>query len=450
MAFPKNFVWGAATSAYQIEGAAYEGGKGLSIWDTFCRTPDVILQNDTGDIACDHYHRYREDVQLMKQIGIHAYRFSIAWSRILSNGTGQVNHQGIDFYKSLVDELLAAGITPYPTLYHWDLPQALQNRGGWLQRDSTGWFADYAQVMVKNLGDRVRHWMTINEPQIFLKYGGMQGIHAPGTHWSQEEYIRAGHHVLLAHGSAMQAIRAAAVKPVQAGFAFVGSATVPASTSSDDIQAAERAMFDVGDDLETSNTWWMDPILLGAYPEDGLERHGKNLPEKYAADLRVINEPVDFMGFNTYSGRLIAASKGNLYEEVAFPKNYPVTAFNWYVVPESLYWTSKFFTERYHIPLYITENGMSNVDRVSSDGCVHDPERIEFLRSYLHQLELAISEGADVRGYFQWSLLDNFEWAAGTSQRFGLVYVDFSTQKRTLKDSAGWYRRVIEENRIAD
>lgn len=448
MTFPQNFVWGAATSAYQIEGAAFEDGKGLSIWDEFCRTPGAIPNGDTGEIACDHYHHFRGDVQLMKQIGLQAYRFSISWARIFPSGTGQINHQGIDFYSSLVDELLAAGITPYATLFHWDLPLGIQERGGWLQRDSAGWFADYAHVMTKHLGDRVKNWITINEPTIFLKYGSVQGIHAPGNHWSEKEYICAAHHVLLSHGTAVQAVRAASDAQTKIGFAFVGSAMVPASPADDDVRAAKAATFAVGSDLEFSNAWWMDPILLGSYPEDGRERYGKFLPAGAAADLRVIHEPVDFMGFNTYSGIKIAAERGGGFREVPFAKDHPVTAFNWYIVPESLYWTSRFFTERYHIPLYVTENGMSNDDRVSVDGCVHDPERIAFLRSYLTRLGDAVADGADVRGYFHWSLLDNFEWAAGMTQRFGLVYVDFATQERTLKDSADWYRKVIEANRI--
>ncbi|HOJ39787.1 MAG TPA: GH1 family beta-glucosidase, partial [bacterium] len=442
MAFPENFVWGAATAAYQIEGAWNEDGKGPSVWDMFSHRTGTIWNNHTGNLACDHYHRYQEDVGLMKKLGLKGYRFSLAWTRILPEGTGAVNSRGLDFYSRLVDQLLTAGIEPFVTLFHWDYPYHLYCRGGWLNPDSPGWFADYAGVVARDLGDRVKHWMTLNEPQCFV--GAHQnGVHAPGDRLGWKEVLRVGHHVLLAHGQAVQAVRSRIKGNCLVGYAPVGIVKFPVQPTEENIAAARQAMFSITEASLWNNTWWMDPVFLGQYPADGLEVFQEYLPEIKTRDLKIIHQPLDFLGVNIYNGQRVTPSGKVVPSGQA---GEPLTLFYWPVTPEALYWGPKFFQERYRIPVYITENGMSNVDWVALDGQVHDSQRIDFTARYLQQLEKAISEGVDVRGYFHWSLLDNFEWAEGYKQRFGLIYVDYTTQKRILKDSAAWYARVIATN----
>jgi beta-glucosidase len=444
MAFPENFVWGAATSAYQIEGAANEEGRGESVWDMFCRQPGRVHEGCTGRTACDHYHRYKHDVSIMHSLGIPAYRFSVSWPRVLPAGTGGVNAPGLAFYDRLVDELLTAGIQPWVTLFHWDFPYALYCRGGWLNRESVEWFSDYAQVVVRALSDRVTHWLTFNEPQCFVGFGHLSGVHAPGVRHGLREALLAAHHVLLAHGRAVQAIRANAVRSPCVGWAPVGAVSAPVDPAEPaDVEAARHASFALrplegpSDNALFNTTWWADPVVFGRYPEDGLKRFGDAVPDATADDMKTIAQPLDFYGVNIYSSSVIGARAQD---------GHPVTALKWPVTPQCLYWGPRFLFERYGLPLVITENGMSGIDWVSLDGKVHDPQRIDFIARHLNELRRCIADGVDVRGYFHWSLLDNFEWAEGYKERFGLIHVDFATQKRTLKDSAYWFAEVIKTN----
>jgi len=443
MAFPKGFVWGAAAASYQVEGAARDDGKGPSVWDMMCRRPGAIWNGQNGDVACDHYHRYKEDVALMKMIGLKAYRLSIAWARVMPEGVGQVNPKGLAFYDRLVDELLAAGIAPFVTLFHWDYPHALYCRGGWLNRDSADWFAEYASVVVRKLGDRVRHWMTHNEPQCFVGLGHFEGRHAPGDKLPWAEILRIAHHANLAHGKGVQAIRGATRVAAKVGFAPVGCIKIPATDSKKDVEAARRDMFSVTAQNVWNNTWWMDPVFFGRYPADGVRLFAKDMPPIQAGDMETIRQPLDFFGANIYNGGLVRAARNGRPEAVPHPLGHALTAFKWPVTPEALYWGPKFFYERYKLPVYITENGMSCNDWVSLDGKVHDPQRIDFTARYLRELGRAIRDGVDVRGYFHWSIMDNFEWAEGAKERFGMIHVDYLTQKRTPKDSAYWYKQVI-------
>jgi beta-glucosidase len=448
MTFPKNFVWGAAAASYQVEGAAYEDGKGLSVWDMFCRKEGAIWHGQTGDVACDHYHRYREDVALMKELGLQAYRFSISWPRVLPHGTGAVNPQGLDFYDRLVDELLAAGIEPWITLFHWDYPYDLYCRGGWLNPYSSDWFADYTAVIADALSDRVTRWMTHNEPACFTGIGLQEGRHAPGDRLGFSQVLWATHNALLGHGKAAQVLRARGRRPLQIGLAHVGPTFFPASDQPADVAAARNATFTI---LPTSrhvfnNSWWLDPICFGRYPEDGWQAFGADVPPVKDGDLKTINQPLDFLGVNIYQGVIMRAGADGRPEQTPFPVGMPQTAFRWNVTPDALYWGPRFLHERYKTPVIVTENGLSSMDWISLDGAVHDPQRIDFTQRYLLAYEAAINDGVDGRGYFHWSLTDNFEWAEGFKERFGLVYVDYPTQRRIPKDSAYWYREVIATN----
>ena len=450
MPFPTDFTWGAATAAYQIEGAINEDGRGLSVWDMLCRIDGRIKQGHSGAVACDHYHRLDEDLALMASLGLGGYRFSIAWPRILPEGTGAVNQAGLDFYDRLVDGLLTAGIRPFATLFHWDLPYELFCRGGWLNRDITDWFAEYASAVASRLGDRITDWMTFNEPQCFIGLGHSNGIHAPGIRLGPAEILRMTHHVLLAHGRGVQALRAASPAPCRVGIAPVCHACVPASDDVADVEAARARAF-AADNLNVWNmSWWLDPVVLGHYPADGLETAGALFPQVEAGDMEIIAEPIDFIGSNTYqTAGTIAADPSQGWRSVPPPPYHPTTAFNWPVTPEALYWGPRFLGERYGLPIYITENGLSCRDWVGVDGCVHDPQRIDFTTRYLRALHQAVVDGAPVAGYFHWSLMDNFEWAEGYHERFGLIHVDFATGIRTPKDSAAWYRQVIASNGAA-
>ena len=446
MSFPENFVWGAATASYQIEGAAFEDGKGLSVWDTFCRKGGTIWNDQTGDVACDHYHRYQEDVALMKEIGLHAYRFSISWPRVMPNGVGAVNEKGLAFYDRLIDALLAANVQPYVTLFHWDYPYELYCRGGWLNPDSSDWFAEYTRVIVDKLSDRVQNWMTLNEPQCFIGLALQEGRHAPGDRLGFAQILRAAHNGLLAHGKSTQVIRARARKTPAIGYAPVGRGFMPATNAPADIEAAQRAQFSITAKDVWNSTWFSDPIFFKKYPDDGIALFADAAPEIGANDMEIIGQPVDFYGVNIYQGQIACAGANGEPEIVPFPVGHPLTAFRWYVTPDALYWGPRFYWERYRKPIVITENGMSNIDWISTDGRVHDPQRIDFTRSYLLALERAIADGVDVRGYFHWTLMDNFEWAEGVKERFGLIFTDYATQKRILKDSAYWYREAIATN----
>ena len=446
MSFKENFVWGAAAASYQVEGAAREDGKGLSVWDMFCRQPGKIRDGHTGDVACDHYHRYKEDVGLMKETGLKAYRFSISWPRVLPEGTGRINEKGIGFYDRLVDELLAAGIDPWVTLFHWDYPYALFLRGGWLNPDSPKWFADYTRVIVDRLSDRVSNWITLNEPQCFVALGHGGGEQAPGLKLGLEEMLLVNHHALIAHGLAVQTIRTYAQKSPHIGWAPVGLVSYPSTGSAEDIEAARRAMFEMNSPGFWNNSWFADPPLLGKYPEDGLRIYGKAAPAFTSTDMEIISQPIDFYGVNIYYGQEVKAGPDGNPVVVFPPAGGPRTHNQWTVSPESLYWGPRFLYERYKKPIVVTENGLAAHDWVAADGRVHDYHRIDFLRQYLTAYRRAAADGVDARGYFSWTIMDNFEWQEGYAYRFGLIHVDFKTQKRTPKDSAGWYRNVIRSN----
>ena len=439
-------IWGAATSAYQIEGAAEEDGKGLNIWDIYCRQPGKIFGGHTGDMACDHYHRYREDIGIMKQIGISAYRFSISWARILPQGQGTVNEEGIAFYNRLIDELITNGIEPYITLFHWDYPYALYQRGGWMNPDSVNWFAEYARLVTERFSDRVRYFITFNEPQCFIGMGHVTGEHAPGLKNPLHDGFLMAHHVMMAHGKAVQAMRAAAKRPIMIGYAPTSTVSAPASRSQEDIEAARARYFACPEDAggwSWNVSWWSDPVMLGRYPEDGVKRYEEYLPDIRPGDLELMHQPLDFYGQNIYNAYQVKAGADGRPMVLERPAGYETTAMGWPVTPESLYWGPKFLYERYGKPIYITENGMACHDMVSRDGRVHDASRIDFMDRYIESLLKAREDGTDIRGYFYWSLLDNFEWAEGYKDRFGLVYVDYATQRRVLKDSAEWYRKWI-------
>jgi beta-glucosidase len=444
VSFPKNFVWGAAAASYQIEGAAFEDGKGLSVWDMVTRHPGKIYGGHTGDVACDHYHRYKEDVALMKQIGLQAYRLSVSWPRVMPDGVGAVNKKGLDFYDRLIDELLAAGIEPWVTLFHWDYPYELFCKGGWLNNDSSDWFVEYTNVVVNKLSDRVNKWMTINEPQCFIGIGHYGGDHAPLLGLWFNEVLRASHNVLLAHGKSVQAIRAIQPNSV-VGLASVGKVCVPASDDPADIEAARKATFAVNTKAVGTHTWWTDPVFKGEYPADGLELFAPHMPKVNDGDMEIIHQPLDFCGINMYGGSPVKATEDG-WKETSFPEGYPQTAFHWNVVPQAHYWGPKFLYERYGKPIIFTESGLSNIDWVAVDGKVHDPQRIDYLTRHLREFGRAMDEGVEGGGFFTWSLMDNFEWAHGFKERFGLIHVDYQTLKRTLKDSAYWYGEVIKAN----
>jgi beta-glucosidase len=442
----KPFTWGASTSAYQIEGAWNTDRKGPSIWDAYCHEEGKILHGDRGDIACDHYHRYQEDVGLMQEIGLQSYRFSISWPRVIPNGTGAVNVKGLEFYDCLVDELLAKGIDPLVTLFHWDYPLALLHRGGWLNADSPKWYADYVAVMAEQLGDRVEKWITFNEPQVFINEGHLNDFHAPGLNLSLTDTLRAGHNVLLAHGLGCQALRHHARKTPKIGWAPAGKTWAPASDKPEDIAAAHAMTFGVPNKDVFNDPWWSDPVVLGHYPEAGLKRYGDAMIDYDPADMQTICQPIDFFAINLYFCESKVAASPNGPATIPYDGNTPRTMMDWPITPEVLYWSTKWNYERYKLPMIISENGLACMDWVQGDGAVHDAQRIDFYTSYLKELKRAMDEGVDMIGYYAWSLMDNFEWSQGYRQRFGLIHVDMETGKRTLKDSAHWYRKVIESN----
>jgi beta-glucosidase len=443
MTFPKDFVWGAAAASYQVEGAVCEDGRGLSVWDMMCRNPGKVWSGHTGEIGCDHYHRWQEDVELMKAIGLQAYRLSIAWPRILPEGTGKVNPKGLAFYDRLVDALLAAGIQPWVTLFHWDFPYDLYLRGGWLNPDSPQWFADYTQVIVDQLSDRVQHWMTLNEPACFIGLGLQTGEHAPGDRLGFAEVLRAGHHALLAHGQSVQVIRARARRLPSVGFAPCGGIVAPASDTAADIEAARQGMFQTFGRDTWNLALWTDPVFLGRYPEEAIRSFGAAMPVPRAGEMETIAQPVDFCGLNIYHCSVARAGQDGQPETVPAPVGHAMTAMEWPVTPQALYWGPRFTWERYGKPVVITENGMANTDWISADEQVHDPQRIDLLTRYLREFHRAIEDGVEALGYFQWSIMDNFEWSFGYKRRFGLIYVDYPSGRRLLKDSAHWYKNVI-------
>lgn len=440
--FPEDFAWGAATSAYQIEGAWDEDLKGESIWDRFSHTPGKIANGDTGDIAADHYHRWREDVGLMEELGLKAYRFSMSWPRVLPLGRGAANSKGLDFYSRLVNALLEAAIEPLATLYHWDLPQALQDQGGWPARPAAEAFVEYADLVTRTLGDRVKRWITLNEPFVSAFVGHLQGYHAPG-HSDLGEALAAAHHLLLAHGRAVAVIRQN-VPRAQVGIALNLSGQTPASPS-----AADRAAAWQADGIV--NRWFLDPLSARGYPGDIVAHYRHPMDFVEADDLGAIAAPLDFLGVNYYTRTIVRSS------HIAGVDNAPRTVLpnrertemGWEVYAQGLYDILCRLHFDYRFPaLYVTENGAAYVDEVGPDGSVHDPQRLAYLQEHLQAARRAIDAGVPLIGYFVWSLLDNFEWTHGYSKRFGLVYVDYPTQRRVLKSSAHWYRRVIAANEV--
>jgi len=448
--FPDGFIWGAATASYQIEGAAREDGRGPSIWDTFSRTPGRVHAGHTGDVACDHYHRYVDDVALMADLGLASYRFSIAWPRIQPDGTGPVNVKGLDFYDRLTDELLGKGIDPVATLYHWDLPQTLEDLGGWTNRLTAEAFAEYAQIMYAKLGDRVGTWTTLNEPWCSAYLGYASGRHAPGRQEPGAAFA-AVHHLLLGHGLAARALRSAGARTLSITLnPSVASAVDPAN-------AADREAVRIIDGL--SNRMFLDPLLKGQYPADMLAHMARFTDLSYIqdGDLATIKAPIDVLGINFYQPSYVSAKPGAPAapdqpgsEGIAYrDPDGPVTDMNWLIEPSGLTRLLKRIHDDYDgIPMLITENGAAYPEGPAEDGNVHDTRRIEYLDGHLRACHDALAAGVDLRGYFVWSLMDNFEWAEGYAKRFGIVHVDYTTQQRTLKDSAKWYRSVISRNGI--
>ncbi|QIP83120.1 beta-glucosidase [Streptomyces sp. Tu 2975] len=439
-ALPQDFVWGTATSAYQIEGAVAEDGRSPSIWDTFSHTPGKIAGDDHGDVACDHYHRWREDIALMKQLGTNAYRLSVAWPRVVPGGDGAVNVKGLDFYDQLVDGLLEAGITPSVTVYHWDLPQALQDRGGWPERDTAHHLAAYASAVAERLGDRVKHWATLNEPLCSAWIGHLEGRMAPGA-TDLTAAVRASYHLLLGHGLAAGAIRAAA-PGAQVGIVNNLSTVAPASDRDEDVAAARRM------DGHT-NRWWLDPVHGRGFPADMLEVYGVELPE-LPGDMETIASPLNWLGLNYYFPAVVTddpAGPAPFARQVERP-GVPRTGMDWEIDANGMEALLLRLTDEYGARrLYVTENGSAYPDVVRADGSIDDRERARYLEQHLAACARAVRKGAPLAGYFAWSLLDNFEWAYGYDKRFGLVHVDYATQRRTIKGSGHRYTDIIRAHR---
>lgn len=446
--FRNDFVWGVASSAYQIEGRDKEDGCGKSIWDTFTEE-GRIYDGQNAYVTCDHIHRYKEDFALMRLLGVKAYRFSLNWARILPEGTGRVNEKAIALYRDMIMEMKKNGIEPYITMYHWEFPQSLQDKGGWLNEEVIEWFAEYAKVVAENFADLCDTFITLNEPQCFVGLGHLSGVHAPGKKLPVKDVFQIAHNALRAHGRAVQNLRKYAGKPIRVGYAPTCGMAYPETTKPEDIEAARKVLFSFYNPLDNwtwNVAWFSDPVVLGTYPKEGMEKYKEYLPKITEEDMKLISEPIDFLGQNIYNGYIIRAGKDGEPEFVKRKPGFPKTAAGWPVTPECLYWGVRFLYDRYKMPLYITENGMSCHDNVSPDGRVHDRNRIDFLDSYLSALQKVSDEGADVRGFFLWTFLDNFEWDKGYNERFGIIHVDFETQKRIAKDSAYWYQKVMEEN----
>jgi len=443
--FPENFIWGTATSSYQIEGTATSDQKIESIWDTFCRTPGKVANADNGDIAIDHYNRYEEDVELMKSLNIKSYRFSTSWARLYSEKPGQFNIKGLDFYKRLVNKLLEANIEPMLTVYHWDMPQALQNKGGWENRDTVYHFQEYAAFLYKELGDVVKKWITHNEPWVVTYLGYGNGEHAPGIA-NFSSYLKAAHHVLLSHGEAVKTFREVGPKDGEIGITLNLTPAYPADRNREEsVDAAQK--FD-----GFFNRWFLDPIFKGHYPKDMIEVYRDFLLPEFLdeKDLKTIQQPIDFFGFNYYSSSTLKSWKKGKSSPIEFEhksNNRPVTDMNWEVHPEGLYDLLMRLKKDYgDIPLFITENGAAYKDKLNDKGTVEDHDRVDYIKLHLEACHKAINEGVNLQGYYVWSLFDNFEWAFGYDKRFGIVYIDYETLERIPKKSALWYKDVIKNN----
>ncbi|WP_433946362.1 GH1 family beta-glucosidase [Paenibacillus sp. SN-8-1] len=436
--FPQDFIWGSATSSYQIEGATKEDGRGESIWDVFSRTPGKVYNGDTGEGACDSYHRYQEDVALLKELGAKAYRFSVAWPRIFPQGDGEVNQAGLDYYHRLVDELLANGIEPMCTLYHWDLPQALQDRGGWDSRDTIDAFVRYAETMFKSFDGKINKWITFNEPWCISFLSNELGDHAPGNKDFQLA-LNVAHHIMVAHGETVKSFRQLGIQG-EIGFAPNTEWFEPFSQQEQDVEAAQRR-------LEYFNNWFFDPVFKGIYPERALNWYRSKgfEPPVQPGDMDTIHQPIDFLGINYYTGGVGRNNPdAGLLEFEPVGGGFDTTDFDWNIYPQGFLNVLEWVNREYgSIPIYITENGAYYESEASEDGKQHDPKRIAYLQKHLFQLSRAIESGINVKGYMLWSLMDNFEWAFGYSKPFGIVHVDFETYKRTPKDSYYWYQKVI-------
>ncbi len=441
--FPEDFLWGAATAAYQIEGSPDADGKGESIWDRFSHTPGKIMNDENGDLASDHYRRYRQDVDMMADLGLNAYRFSISWPRIFPEGGGRANKKGLDFYRRLLEQLHSHNIKPAVTLYHWDLPQALQDKGGWNNRDTVNYFAEYAAFMYENLDLPVDRWITLNEPWVAAFLGHTMSLHAPGLN-DFSLSLQVAHNLLLGHGWAVKMFREAKRDDEPIGIALNLTSIQPFSDKEADLSAAWRT-----DGF--MNRWFLDPIFKGSYPKDMVEIYDQSfkLPRIEDGDHEIIAGPIDFLGINNYTRYLVQAgrSEGNFTGNFVNPSESEYTEMGWEVYPQGIYQLLTRVNNDYgNLPLYITENGAAFPDYLNKDGTVDDPRRINYLQSYLLEAWKAIQDGVPLKGYYVWTLMDNFEWSFGYSKRFGLIYVDYSTQKRYYKNSAFWYQKVIDRN----
>ena len=446
MKFREDFVWGAACSAYQTEGYPNADGGGVSVWDVFSHTAGKTFDGETGDIACDGYHRYQQDIDLLASLHLSAYRFSTSWARVDPQGDGNWNEAGLAYYDRVVDACLAAGVTPWMTLYHWELPQALQQKGGWANRDTAAAFARYAGMMAIRFQGRVTHYITLNEPQCAIGLGYGNGQHAPGLKLPLPQLFFAWCNILRAHGLAMRAMQAAD-GAAQIGFASTGRLCYPATDSADDIDAARLASFaPTDDDWTFTHSMALDPVCYGRFPNAGGGVLAKLIAAVPAADLAEMHEPPDFVGYNIYNGWQVRLGADGKPGYVPRGSGYPRTAVKWPVTPDVLDWGVRYLYERYPLPTMISENGLSCNDKVYLDGAVHDADRIDFLHRYLLALGHAVDAGVDLRGYFHWSLTDNYEWDQGYNERFGLIFVDYLTQQRLVKDSGRWFAEVANTN----
>jgi beta-glucosidase len=441
--FPSNFVWGTAMAAAQIEGAAFEDGKGPSIWDKFARRPGAVANGDTLDAACDHYNRFDEDFLLMRSLGIRQYRLSISWPRIFPKGRGEVNAAGLGFYHRLFESLKKHGITPWVTMFHWDLPQALEDEGGWRNRGVVDAFAVYADTIVKAFSDRVKNWITLNEIFCFTRLAYGTGTKAPGAKESEAVVNQTYHHALLCHGEGVRAVREHGGGGARVGLTDNATIPVPVDLRPENVAAAKRAFVD-------DNIRVLDPIFNGRYARSYLKSAGPAAPKVAKGDFKLISQKTDFLGLNIYTGYFVRAAKRNGYERVDFPASYPRSDCAWlYLLPQAIYWAPRFVTELYgKIPIYVTEHGAGYNEEAVPGVEFNDLHRRECVRNYLHQLRAAMKDGANVKGYFLWSFLDNYEWEDGYERRFGIVHTDFKTQRRTPKLSARWYAEVIRRNAL--
>ncbi len=441
--FPKNFVWGTATAAAQIEGAATEDGKGESIWDRFATIPGKVINGDTPAVACDHYHRYKEDFALMRKLGIKNYRMSIAWPRIHPNGDATVNSKGVDFYNRVIDTALKNGITPWVTFYHWDLPQVLEDIGGWRVREIPERFAIYAETIVKAYGDRIKNWITLNEIPCFIGLSYERGEHAPGANESKKVINQAYHHAILAHGYAVRAVRQFGGRGARVGLTHNPDIAIPYVENEETVAIAQK-------NFARDNAHILAPIFTGKYPAEYLKRCGADRPVVQKGDMELISQPTDFLGLNVYTGYFVRKAPRGGEERIPFPAQYPQAAQGWLLhAPQSIYWAMRHAKALYGVDdFYITENGAGYDEDMTKEGEVLDLHRRDYVRNYLVNVHRAIKEGIGCRGYFLWSFIDNYEWAWGYGKRFGIVYNDFKTQKRTPKLSAQWFTEVMRENRI--